>query len=394
MSVSTAKLGDVAQFIRGITFKPEDVVPLLDDKAIACMRTKNVQEFLECSDLLAVPQGFVRRQDQYLQIADILVSSANSWNLVGKCCWVPELPRPATFGGFISVLRANSKMVDPRYLYRWFSSKHVQALLRSYGQKTTNISNLNIERCLKLGLPLPPLDEQRRIAVILEKVDVLRIKRREGLAHIDSVSQSIFIEMFGDPIQNPKHWPVVKLGEVGRLDRGVSKHRPRNAPELLGGEYPLIQTGDVANSDGYICAYTSTYSELGLKQSKLWPKGTLCITIAANIAKTGITEFEACFPDSVVGFSADDVATVEYVRIWLSFLQKWLEESAPESAQKNINLAILRNLDVPLPPLAKRTEFLRAIRTHKNIRNKLCDSLTLFDQLFSSLQHRAFQGEL
>ncbi|HRA89425.1 MAG TPA: hypothetical protein PK992_15175, partial [Planctomycetaceae bacterium] len=82
--------------------------------------------------------------------------------------------------------------------------------------------------------------------------------------------------------------------------------------------------------------------DIGLRQSKMWPAGTLCITIAANIAKTGILTFDACFPDSVVGFRADDPATVEYVRVWLSFLQKALEDSAPESAQKNINLAILR----------------------------------------------------
>lgn len=141
-----------------------------------------------------------------------------------------------------------------------------------------------------------------------------------------------------------------KFGEVGTLDRGISKHRPRNAPELLGGSHPLVQTGEVANCDGYIRSYTSTYSDLGLRQSKMWPAGTLCITIAANIAKTGILTFEACFPDSVVGFRADDPATVEYVRVWLSFLQKALEDSAPESAQKNINLAILRGLNIPLPP--------------------------------------------
>src|SRR5690606_38147340 len=97
-------------------------------------------------------------------------------------------------------------------------------------------------------------------------------------------------------------WEHVPLCELGNLDRGVSKHRPRNEPALLGGPYPLVQTGDVANSEGYIQNHLSTYTELGLKQSKLWPAGTLCITIAANIANTGILTYDACFPDSVVGF--------------------------------------------------------------------------------------------
>lgn len=86
------------------------------------------------------------------------------------------------------------------------------------------------------------------------------------------------------------------------LDRGRSQYRPRNAPELLNGPYPLIQTGDVSKAGLYITTYQNTYSELGLKQSKLWKAGTLCITIAANIAQTAILAFDACFPDSVVGF--------------------------------------------------------------------------------------------
>lgn len=246
----------------------------------------------------------------------------------------------------------------------------------------------------QIEIPLPPLPEQRRIAAILDKADALRSKRREAIAQLDSLAQSIFIEMFGDPIKNPRNWSLKKLGEVGNLDRGVSKHRPRNAPELLGGPYPLIQTGDVANSDGYIRTHTSTYSEFGLKQSKLWPAGTLCITIAANIAKTGVLTFDACFPDSVVGFTANEKSTTEYVRVWLSFLQKMLEDSAPESAQKNINLAILRDLNVPLPDDEYLAAFYRSISAlNSNLdTNKI--ALIELDLLFMSLQHRAFRGEL
>src|SRR5437660_395432 len=142
------------------------------------MRTKNVQRELDCSDVWGVSERFVKRQDQYLSAGDILVSSANSWNLVGKCCLVPDLPWRATFGGFVSVLRPHPSKVDSQYLYRWFSSDQVQATLRSFGQQTTNISNLNIERCLKLKMPLPGLDNQRRIAAILDKADELRAKRR------------------------------------------------------------------------------------------------------------------------------------------------------------------------------------------------------------------------
>ena len=185
--------------------------------------------------------------------------------------------------------------------------------------------------------------------------------RKKQLSQYDQIVNARFIEMFGDPSVNPKGWPLRKLGNLGELNRGVSKHRPRNAPELLGGIYPLIQTGDVANSATYISGYTSTYSELGLKQSRMWPKGTLCITIAANIAKTGILDFDACFPDSVVGFIPDKIVDTLYIHYWFSFFQKILEEQAPQSAQKNINLKILRDLNVMVPPYGLQEQFINFV---------------------------------
>lgn len=112
------------------------------------MRTKNVQATLDLSDVWATPRRLVSRGDQFLRKGDTLVSSANSWNLVGKCSWVPELPWEASFGGFVSALRPTSLRLDPRFLYRWFSSERTQAIARSFGRQTTNISNLNLQRCL------------------------------------------------------------------------------------------------------------------------------------------------------------------------------------------------------------------------------------------------------
>ncbi|MEU6840818.1 restriction endonuclease subunit S [Streptomyces sp. NPDC046716] len=246
---------------------------------------------------------------------------------------------------------------------------------------------------LALPVPLPSLEAQERIAAALDQVDTLRAKRREAIALISYLAQSIFLDMFGDPMVNSKGWPTRKLGEMGSLDRGVSKHRPRNDPALLGGEIPLIQTGDVAGSGGYITEFTSTYSEMGLRQSKLWPAGTLCITIAANIAKTGILAFDACFPDSVVGFAASP-ARVAFIQAWLSFLQRTLEASASEFAQKNINLAVLRNLDVPYPGERMIQVFSERVQAIEAFKGANRAHLATLDELFSSLQHRAFSDTL
>lgn len=327
------------------------------------------------------------RARQVVQAGDILVSTVRP-NLNGVAV-VPDDLHGATASTGFCVLRPRAELLDGRYLFHWVKGA---AFIQDMVKKATGASYPAVsDRIVQSStLPLPPIEEQRRIAAILDKADELRAKRKEALVLLNNMVQSIFVDMFGDPVKNPKGWPMAKLGDVGTLDRGVSKHRPRNDPKLLDGPYPLVQTGDVANSGGYIESSSGTYSEAGLRQSRLWRAGTLCITIAANIAKTGILEFDACFPDSVVGFVASDRATIEYVRIWLSFLQKTLEENAPEVAQKNINLAILRNLDIPLPPIEHRERFLLALDTVNGLSRRGRDAYQCTNQLFKALQSHVF----
>ncbi|TCB57509.1 restriction endonuclease subunit S [Acinetobacter terrestris] len=143
--------------------------------------------------------------------------------------------------------------------------------------------------------------------------------------------------------------PLEQLGFVGR---GKSKHRPRNDESLYGGEYPFIQTADVKKAELYIREYSQTYNEKGLAQSKLWPKGTLCLTIAANIADTAILDMEACFPDSIIGFIADETkVNVKYVKYFYSLFQRNLQKISQGAAQDNLNLEKLLMYPIPCPSL-------------------------------------------
>ena len=126
----------------------------------------------------------------------------------------------------------------------------------------------------------------------------------------------------------------------------------------------------------------------------MWDKGTLCITIAANIAKTGILKIDACFPDSVVGFIPNELTTTIYVQYWLSFLQKVLEDSAPESAQKNINLGILRGLELPIPPINSQKKFSSFIDSLEELKQQNQEKSQQLDNLFNALLQKAFKGEL
>ncbi|ASM54375.1 type I restriction enzyme, S subunit [Pseudoalteromonas nigrifaciens] len=291
----------------------------------------------------------------------------------------------------VSINPNNQRELFSDYLFYFLKSQYRQ-IRNITGDKDR--AGLNMPLIRSITIPLPPLEEQKRIAAILDKADAIRRKRQQAIQLADDFLRSVFLDMFGDPVTNPKGWEVKKLDEVGVLDRGKSKHRPRNDPKLLGGEHPLIQTGDVAKSGGYITSYSATYSDFGLAQSRKWKAGTLCITIAANIAKTGILTFEACFPDSVVGFKPNQLVTTEYVQTWLSFLQKILEANAPESAQKNINLAILRDLDIPLPPIEQQIRFTNTVEKINELKRKLNNSSKLNKDGFNSLSQKAFAGEL
>ena len=258
----------------------------------------------------------------------------------------------------------------------------------------TTRAKLNQAAMRKMTIPLPPLDIQEKIANVLDRTNALIEKRKAQIAKLDLLVKAQFIEMFGDPILNPMGWKIKPLGELGELNRGISKHRPRNDPTLLGGNYPLIQTGEIANTDLYITEYSATYSEIGLNQSKIWHKGTLCITIAANIAKTAILSFDACFPDSVVGFISKEHTNQVFIHYWFSFFQKMIEEQAPQSAQKNINLQILKGIRVIAPDVSLQNQFSDFVGSTEAQKKKLSRGFEVLEMQYKSLVQKCFNGEM
>lgn len=326
-----------------------------------------------------------------LRTGDLLFNRTNSKELVGKTgLWDGRFPAAAA-SYFIRV-RVKQDVVMPEWIWWFMNSPFMKRRLFETARGAIGQANINGEELKAFPVPLPPLDEQRRIVDILNHAASIRRLREEAWAKAREIIPALFVEMFGNPATNPKGWPIKKLSELGSLERGKSKHRPRNDPALFGGGYPFIQTGDVANSGGIIRHFSDTYSEFGLAQSKLWPAGTLCITIAANIAKTGILAFDACFPDSVVGFIPFPQATTRYVQYFLHFLQPYLEKSAPQLAQKNINLEILREISIPAPPLPLQQEFAERVAEIEGISALNDRAVTLAEQMTQSLLDRVFGG--
>lgn len=273
------------------------------------------------------------------------------------------------------------------YLY-YFLDRYVEELRKqSIGGviKYIKIGNLTEAR-----IPMRSILEQGVVVVNLKKVNDLITLRKRQLSKLDELVKSRFVEMFGDVTVNDREWETAALPELGELNRGVSKARPRNSPELLGGPYPLVQTGDVSNSGLWIKNYSSTYSDKGLAQSRLWKRGTLCITIAANIAQTAILDFDACFPDSVVGFVPNERTDAIFIHYWFSFFQKILEAQAPQVAQKNINLRILSGLKVVEPPLSLQREFAAFVARVDKLALRAKGSLEKLETLKKAMMQKYF----
>ena len=151
-------------------------------------------------------------------------------------------------------------------------------------------------------------------------------------------------------------WTPRTLDELGYVSRGRSRHRPRDAAHLYGGPYPFIQTGDIKHANLYVTDYSQTYTEAGLAQSRLWKAGTLCITIAANIADTAILGIDACFPDSVIGFIPDDEkADARFIKyLFDAIVQKRLKQFTQGAAQDNLSQSKLLSLKLPVPEVAEQ----------------------------------------
>lgn len=376
-----------------------------DEPGFACSKAKLVDEGLihlrpfnisNCGalffkELYHVPIDQAPTGKRRLEPGDLLFNNTNSVELVGKAALVEESIE-AGYSNHLTRIRVNQEKVYPLFMLYWLRWMRGTGYFSAHATQWVSQAAFKSSELRRLKMPLPELPEQRRIVDILSRAESIVRLRREAEKKAAELIPALFIDMFGDPATNSKGWPIGLLGDVGSLDRGKSRHRPRDAKELYGGQYPFIQTGDVSNSGGWISKYSSTYSDFGLAQSKLWPAGTLCITIAANIARTGVLQFDACFPDSVVGFLPGGAVKTEYIKAWLGFLQPTLEANAPQAAQKNINLEVLRNLPIPLPPLELQNLFEARCLETLSIRVQQSLGLTKAEEAFNALLSRAFSS--
>jgi type I restriction enzyme S subunit len=282
------------------------------------------------------------------------------------------------------------------YFFQWDTEK----IKEDQGTGTT-MMHVSMGSMNERDLHIPPLPEQQRIVALLDEafagLATAKANAERNLQNARAIFESHLQTVFS---QRGVGWVEKTLEDVSiTFGRGKSKHRPRNDPELYGGKYPFIQTGDIRNADHFITAYSQTYNEVGLSQSKLWPNGTIYITIAANIAETAILGFDACFPDSVIGVVANpDEAETGFIEYLLQSFKARIQAMGKGSAQANINLATFEDQRFPFPSVIKQkelVEFLDHLAAETQRLTRLYErKLAALEELKKSLLHQAFNGEL
>lgn len=386
---TAAKLSDICQI------NPRGKSGLKEDDEVSFVPMAAVSEFsgtivgAEKRLLRAVQKGFTPFQEGDVLFAKITPCMEN-----GKAAIARNLVNQRGYGSTEFHVIRPSALVLAEWIFAIIRTAEFRRAAASSFQGAVGQQRVTASFLERFRIPLPPLSEQQRIVGILQEAEAIRRLRAEAEAKTAALIPAIFADTFGDLYFGKSRFPVLPLSSIGELDRGKSKHRPRDEPSLYGGPYPFLQTGDVAQANGWITRFSQTYSEKGLDQSRLWPKETLAITIAANIGSTAILTFDACFPDSVVGFTPSAGITVEYVRWWLLGYQKKLEIQAPQGAQKNINLEVLRAIQIPVPPPELQLRFKAAIHNLREQLDATVAGAKTLATLSASISAHAFSGQL
>lgn len=321
----------------------------------------------------------------------------------------------------MKILTANTSLVLPKYIFyqmqiiNFDHSTHKRYWIQQYSKIKVKIPPLSVQEQVvrKIEELFSELDKgvetlqtiKEQLAVYRQAVLKEAFEGKWLYQNRKQVSEDVRFKIVGHSeldrlAKIPSEWQYVYLSDLGDLSRGKSKHRPRNDEKLFTeGKYPFFQTGDVKAANKLLVDCEKKYNEFGLAQSKLWPVGTLCITIAANIAETCFLGVDGCFPDSIVGFTPiSSIVNKEYVRYFIEASKLRLWAFAPATAQKNINLTTLENLIIPYCKLDEQAFIVQEIES----RLSLCDSieqtvdsaLAQAEAMRQSILKKAFEGEL
>ncbi|AKJ38355.1 restriction endonuclease subunit S [Methanosarcina barkeri] len=395
MNTTLVRVSDLAEQIRGVSYKKEDASTSPKPGYLPLLRAGNItDEGLIFDDLVFVPAERISKKQKVCRYDVVIAASSGSLDIVGKAA--PMLTDfDCGFGAFCKVLRPNSK-VHPGYFAHFFKTKDYRQRISALAAGA-NINNLRNEHLDEMQIPLSPLDEQKRIADILDRAEALRAKRLAALDQLDELVQSMFIDMFGDPVKNPKSWDTTKLGECTEFitsgSRGWAKYYSETGEKFI--RIQNVRNGRLDFSDIQLVEPPKTAESIRTKVKD----GDLLISITADLGRTAVvdekTALEGAYINQHLSLIRLNKKIVDPV-----FVSQYLESEGgkrqfssldQKGVKSGLNFENVKSLEFYLPPLDIQKEFSLRIATLEKLKAIHKASLTELDELFSSLQCRAFR---
>jgi len=400
VKVRTVQLGDVCEFVRGITFPSGEGKAVPFENSIACLTTSGVQHAVAWNSRRFVQRTRVGSAKQMLQAGDILISTANSKELVGKSCLVQRPPFPCTFGAFVTVARPQHDLHAP-FLAYWMTTRKYLAWCFKQSSNTTNISNLRVSELEQLEFPLLDLSEQRRIAGLLEQADRLRRTRRYALELNDTLLPAAFLGLFG---ADGERFPPSTVQELASDKPNAIRTGPFGS-QLLHSEFTdsgiAVLGIDNAVSNRFAWdqrRFITADKYEQLVRYTVFPDDVI-ITIMGTCGRCAIV------PDNIpIAINTKHLCciTLDKTRclpIYLHgaflhhpFVRHQLGVATKGAIMEGLNMEIIKNLRIPLPPIALQQEFAALVERVERLRGVHDEALRQAEHLFASLLHRAFSG--
>ncbi len=395
----TTTLAGIADIVSGAT--PKTTVPEYWDGDIPWATPKDLSE-LDAQTISATPRTL---SDAGLQSSAATLLPANSVLLSSRApigyVAINTVPM-ATNQGFKSLV-PDPAAVDSKFLYWWLRRK--RPLLESLGNGATfkEISKKVTER---VEIDLPPLDEQRRIAALLDAADALRAKRRQALAKLDSLRRSLFVEMFGGggrpPVvakdvesEHPRGWRWTPILEVARMGTG---HTPdRNVPSYWDGDISWVNLNEIRSLDGTWCSETELkVTQAGVSNSSavVHPRGTVCFSRTASIGFVTVMAEPMTTSQDFVTWTCGDDLDPSYLMHALLVSRDVLRYGSSGSTHKTIYVRDAERFSVLLPPMDLQRCFVERIEQANRVGDRMAGQADPLDGLFGSVQQRALRGEL
>ncbi|MDB2474774.1 restriction endonuclease subunit S [Amylibacter sp.] len=333
----------------------DDGVPMLriQDVSISGLNRRKLHRISE-----KLHQEFKRTQ---LKEGDLVISLVGT---IGRVLEIPKSLDGANVSRAFGVIGLSDD-INRDYIKQFLTSQKTQDWIQEQAQGNAQ-KVLNLGGLRNLSIVSPPLPEQKKIASILTSVDEVIETTQKQIDKLQDLKKATMNELLTKGIGHtefkdselgriPMSWETKRLDEVSIISRGKFSHRPRNDPNFYNGNYPYLQTGDIPTDVTDITLFTQTLNDKGLKVSKLFPKDTLVLTIAATIGEVGVLTFDSCFPDSLVGINCIKNKMSPYFLLYtLRSAKQNLIAEAPESAQKNLNLDILNPFSIKMPSLTEQ----------------------------------------